>query len=409
MKRLSRKFEFDGAFGDRLAGLLELPSGRRRGVAIFAHCFTCSKDSHAAARISRSLAEQGIAVLRFDFTGLGSSSGDFSNTNFSSNVDDLLAAAEALSHDYGPPNMLIGHSLGGAAVLMAASRMEGLRGVVTIGAPSDVDHVKYNFRADLPRIEADGVAEVDLVGRKFTIRQQFLDDIKAQDVLSVVKELSVPVAFLHAPDDEIVEQQHAENLYQVASQPKSIMALDGADHLLNKRAGSNLAADLIVGWSRQYLDTDAADATDAATAGKAGYEPGQAVLTETDDSKFSLTIALGHHNLVADEPAVVGGKDLGPDPFGYVMIGLGACTVMTMRMYADHKGWPVGTMQVAMNYDASKDPETGDRHQVFTRRVSLSDQLTAEQKARVIEIANKCPVHRMLTEETPEIITQLVE
>ncbi len=403
MKRLSTKFEFEGAFGDKLAGLLELPSGKRRGVAIFAHCFTCSKDSHAAARISRSLAEQGIAVLRFDFTGLGSSSGDFSNTNFSSNVDDLLTAAEALSHDYGPPNLLIGHSLGGAAVLMAASRMEGLRGVITIGAPSDVDHVKYNFRDDLKTIEAEGVAEVDLVGRKFTIRKQFLEDIKSQDVLGIVKELNIPTAFLHAPNDEIVEQEHAEKLYQAAAQPKSIIALDGADHLLNKRARSNLAADLIVGWSRQYLEAEGEDAANE------GYAPEQAILTETDDSKFSLKVQLGPHSLVADEPVSVGGRDLGPDPFGYVMIGLGACTLMTMRMYADYKGWPVGTMSVGMEYETTKDAETGDKHHVFRRAVSLSDVLDAAQKERMIEIADRCPVHRMLTEQTPEIITALVE
>ncbi|MBV6632487.1 MAG: OsmC family protein [Alphaproteobacteria bacterium] len=405
MKRLSQKFEFTGALGDTLAGLLELPSGKRRGVAIFAHCFTCSKDSHAAARVSRALAEQGVAVLRFDFTGLGSSSGDFSNTNFSSNVEDLLAAAAALEDQLSAPTLLIGHSLGGAAVLMAAGKLPSLKGVVTMGAPSDVDHVKYNFKADLDTIERDGVAEVDLVGRKFTIRKQFLEDIKSQDLLSAVAALPIPTAFLHAPGDEIVEYRHAEALFGAASHPKSIMSLDDADHLLNKRVGSSRAADLIAGWVNGYLDAPA-----ASDDGTQAHDPADQVsMVETGDSKFALAVKSGSHDLVADEPASVGGKDLGPDPFSYLMISLGACTVMTMRMYADHKGWPAGNLGVGLTYERRTDEETGEKSHVFERRLTVDGALDQDQRERMMEIANKCPVHRVLTEDRPEIVTLLAD
>jgi len=402
MKRLSSKFEFAGAFGDTLAGLLEQPAGKRLGVAIFAHCFTCSKESHAAARISRALAEQGIAVLRFDFTGLGNSGGDFANTNFSSNVEDLLAAVEAITATFGTPDFLIGHSLGGAAVLMATSKLPDLKGVITIGAPSEVEHVKYNFSDDLERIEQAGSAEVELAGRQFTIRKQFLDDLKQQDLAAILGSLTLPKLFLHAPDDEVVDIEHGEALFAQAPQPKSFLSLEGANHLLTSRAASGMAASLIGAWALARLpDESHTDVPDTER------DTGKVKLHENGEGKYTLTVAYGEHVLRADEPVANGGNDTGPDPFGYLMISLGACTLMTLRQYADFKGLPAGELSIELEHVLTRHPETGERHHRFERVLKIGGALTDEQRRRMVDIANTCPVHRVLTEARPEVVTSL--
>jgi putative redox protein len=332
------KVEFTGSQQDRLAAAIEMPAGPVRAYALFAHCFTCSKDILAARTISRALAGKGIAVLRFDFTGLGSSEGDFADTSFSSNVDDLVAAAAYLREIHAAPQLLIGHSLGGAAVLAAANRLPEVKAVATINAPSDVGHVVENFAADLKTIDELGEAKVKLAGREFVIKKQFVDDARAAKLSDEIGRMKKALLIFHAPRDQVVSIDHAGAIFTAAKHPKSFVSLDEADHLLSDARDADYVADVLAAWAGRYLcPADAGDTTE--------LPRGTARIAETGNGKFQQLMRVGQHELIADEPASVGGLGSGPTPYDLLSLALGACTSMTLRMYADHKGYDLGRIR----------------------------------------------------------------
>ena len=393
----SEKLSFAGTGGQELAARLEKPRGRSHAVALFAHCFTCTKDIFAAARIAAGLASRGIAVLRFDFTGLGHSEGEFANTNFSSNVDDLVAAADHLRSLGTAPKIVIGHSLGGAAVLAAAGRIPEAVAVATIGAPADPAHVQHLFQAARPEIEAKGEAEVLLAGRPFTIKKQFLEDIEATRLEAAIGDLRKALLVFHAPRDATVGIENAGRIFGAAKHPKSFVSLDDADHLLTRRQDANYVAEVLAAWAGRYLGLAQAEPLKAAS--------GTVVVQEAGEGKFAQHVAAGPHQLRADEPLSVGGEDSGPGPYDLVMAGLGACTSMTLRLYAEHKGWPLERVTVTLSHDKIHAEDCADcetksgRLDRIDRRLLVEGALDDEQRARLLEIADKCPVHRTLESE----------
>jgi len=404
MAHSSERLDFPGHDGGRLAARLDLPVGPPRAYALFAHCFTCSKDGIAARRIAGALAARGIAVLRFDFTGLGGSAGDFANTGFSSNVADLVAAAAHLRATRAAPQLLVGHSLGGAAVLAAAGEIPEARAVATIGAPADAAHVTKNFAADLHRIEAEGAAEVTLAGRRFTIRREFLEDLAGARLSERIAVLKKPLMILHAPRDAVVGITNAAAIFKAAKHPKSFVSLDDADHLLTDPADAAYAGDVLAAWAERYL-------------APAQVEPGNRVLVrETGVSKFQQAVAVGRHALIADEPeTVAGGADSGPNPYDFLAIALGACTAMTLRMYADHKGLSLGRIGVSVDHAKVHARDCADcgegregRIDRFERTISIEGGIPAGLADKIVEIAGKCPVHRTL-EASSAVVTRLVE
>jgi uncharacterized OsmC-like protein/alpha/beta superfamily hydrolase len=402
----AQKVTFPGSQGAMLDGRLDLPAGDIRAFALFAHCFSCSKEILATARISAALARHGIAVLRFDFTGLGSSQGEFANTNFSSNVEDLIRAADYLRDRYEAPRLLIGHSLGGAAVLAAAGAIPEAVAVVTIGAPASADHVLKSFAAEVGRIEADGEAEVRLAGRPFTIRRQFLDDVRGRSLVEAVHRMRKALLVLHSPADEVVGIDNARAIYDAARHPKGFIALDGADHLLTRRGDAAFAADIISAWVGRYLGSG------AAAEEEAGGETG-VLVAESGEGGFQQLVRAGPHRLLADEPKSAGGGDTGPSPYDFLSIALGACTSMTLRMYAAHKGLALGRITVAVEHgkvhadDCAECLERGlaGRIDRFEREIRIDGPLDAAARARLLEIADKCPVHRTL-EASSVVVTR---
>lgn len=402
----SQNVEFSNAAGDPLSGVLEIPDGDAAAWAIFAHCFTCSKKSLAASRVARGLAERGIGVLRFDFTGLGESGGDFSTSGFSSDVADLLAAAEWMSAAGRTPSLMIGHSLGGAATVVAAKLLDDVKAVVTIGAPSNAGHVIDQFRESVPEIEAEGRAQVNLGGRPFTLSRSFLEEIGKTTVLDSVKQLRKPFMILHAPGDETVGIDNATDLFVAARHPKSFVSLDRADHLLTRRSDADFVVDVISGWSAQYT---------GATAQARESEPqeNKVVVRESGaNGPYQNEILIGGRKFYADEPKSLGGADTGPDPYAWVTGGLGACTSITMRMYANRKKWPVDRITVRLEHEKKHaedciDCGPRDRIDVFTRYIEIEGNLDEEQRERMLEIADKCPVHRTL-ENGAKVETHLV-
>ncbi len=398
-----KKFErvaFAGSLGDELAARLDLPDGQVQAVALFAHCFTCSKDIFAAARISQGLTQAGFAVFRFDFTGLGQSGGDFANTNFSSNVADLIAAADHLRETRSAPQILIGHSLGGAAVIQAASHIPEVQAVATIGAPAEADHVVENFHAQLNEIEQQGVAAVELGGRTFSIKKQFLDDLKNQSIKAAAKELRKPLLIMHAPLDQTVGIDNAADLFVAARHPKSFISLDTADHLLTAKSDAAYVAQVLAAWASRYVDFEK-----PADQGRDIPKPieGGVVVRETRNGKFQQDVVVGPHLQYADEPKSFGGDETGPTPYEFVSAGLGACTSMTMRMYADRKKWPVERITVTVHHDKihGKDCDECDvspnaKIDQFVRDIEIEGDLDQEQLDKLMEIADKCPVHRTL-------------
>ena len=397
---LSEQVTFRGATGGRLTARLDRPQGPARAYALFAHCFSCTKDDLAAKRIAIGLAEAGIATLRFDFTGLGHSEGEFADTHFSSNVGDLVAAADHLrQHFRAPPHLLIGHSLGGAAVLAAAARVPEATAVVTIGAPAEPAHVTKLLGPARAEIEARGEAEVEIAGRAFRIRRAFLDDIQAQRLEAAIAGLGKALLVCHAPRDEVVGIENAGRIFQQAKHPKSFLSLDDADHLLRRREDALHTAGVIAAWANRYLPT-----MDAAQALPTPAED-SVVVRETGTGKFVQAITAGRHRLTADEPVAVGGNDSGPSPYDLLAAALGACTAMTLRLYAGHKGLPLTRTTVEVTHDrihaedcATCETRVGkvDR---FRRRLQLEGSLEEAQRARLLEIANRCPVHRTLESE----------
>ena len=378
-------FEFLGADGRRLAGRVEAPSGRVRGWALFAHCFTCGKDNLAAVRIARTLAGQGIGVLRFDFAGIGASEGEFAETSFASNVEDVAAACSAMAEHGWPVGLLIGHSLGGAAVLAAAGECPTVRAVATINAPFDVAHALSQFAPDdLATIEREGSADVHLSQRPFRVGRALIDSLREQDQGLRIASLHRPLLVLHAPTDNTVSLDHATQIYAAARHPKSFLSLDKADHLLTRKEDAARAATLIAAWADAYVE-----------ASPPAEQPGDVEAVETGRGKFQLEVRTGPHLLFADEPSDFGGLDSGPSPFQLLSAALAACMTMTVRLYAERKGLPVERIRAGVGH--SRDPGQIPRDR-FDVRLTFDGDLDAEQRQRLVEMAGKCPVHRVLTE-----------
>lgn len=393
------KITFSGALGDRLAARLDLPEGPPVAFALFAHCFTCSKDVFAATRISQALAARGIAVLRFDFTGLGHSDGEFANTNFSSNVGDLVAAADWLRAHYAAPRMLIGHSLGGAAVVSAAAHIEEAQVVATIGAPADPMHVTNHFGPGLATIEAEGEAEINIGGRPFTVRKQFLDDIAAQRIRDGLGRLGKALYVFHSPTDATVGIDNAAEIFQAARHPKSFISLDGADHLLSRRADARYVADILAAAASRHIPATAPVADEILKG------DGWMTVQEASPPPFGQAITIGSHHLKADEPQSYGGGDSGPSPYDYLLAALGSCTSMTVRLYANRKKWPLEKVSVRLRHtkihaEDCAECETRDgKIDRIEREIGLAGDLDAAQRAQLLDVADRCPVHRTLHSE----------
>ena len=405
----TERFQFTGSEGQQLAAALDLPEREPLAYALFAHCFTCGKDVLAAKRIAVALAAKGIAVLRFDFTGLGSSEGDFANSTFSSNVADLVRAADHLRETRKAPAILIGHSLGGAAILAAAGQIPEARAVVTIAAPSDPAHVTGLFADHVEDIRQNGESEVSLAGRPFRIRREFLDDIAEHSLMAHVAKLHKALLVMHAPTDDTVGIDNATRIFVTAKHPKSFVSLAGADHLLTNKNDAAYVADVIAAWATRYLDPAVPE--QAAVAGEA---PRNVVVRETRNSKFQQAIATGPHRLLADEPVAAGGEDTGPGPYDFLLASLGACTSMTMRMYADRKSLPLERVTVTLKHQkihaedcAECETKAGMLDQI-DRVIAMEGALDAEQRKKLMEIADKCPVHRTLTSEI-RIVTRAAD
>jgi putative redox protein len=396
----TERFQFEGTAGHLLAAALDLPDGEPQAYALFAHCFSCGKDTHAARRIAMALAAKGIAVLRFDFTGLGSSEGDFANATFSSNVADLVRAANHLRANRRAPTLLIGHSLGGAAVLAAATEIPEAKAVVTLAAPSDPTHVTGLFKDRIEDIRQRGSAEVSLAGRPFQISNAFLDDIAEHRLLEKVAQLHKALLVMHAPTDDTVGIDNATRIFLAAKHPKSFVSLDGADHLVSDRQDAAYVADVIAAWAGRYIGAAALQPAAAPDDG-----PREVVVRETRASKFQQTVTVGPHRLTADEPAAAGGADTGPGPYDFLLAALGTCTAMTLRLYADRKALPLDRVTVTLKHSKIHAEDCADCEtkvgmiDQLERVIAMEGALDDGQRAKLMEIADKCPVHRTLTSE----------
>lgn len=398
------RVSFIGHSGEKLAARLDLPEGPHLATALFAHCFTCSKDIPAARRIAGRLAAMGVAVLRFDFTGLGHSEGEFANTHFTSNVQDLNAAADYLAERGMAPSLLIGHSLGGAAVLRAAGELASVKAVVTLGAPFDPAHVTHNFGGALDEIAEKGEAQVSLGGRPFKIRESFVQDVEAQNLKPLIANMKKALLVMHAPLDDIVGIENASAIFLAAKHPKSFVTLDNADHLISRGEDAEYAAEVISAWAARYLDL-------APPAPPIGAPEGVVRVSEADADGFLQDVNSGpFHHTLADEPLAYGGTNKGMTPYGFLASGLGACTSMTIRMYARRKGWKLDHVWVDVSHNKvhAQDASTGsgDKIDSFKRVIHLEGTLTSDERARLLEIADKCPVHRTL-EKSNQVVTEL--
>ncbi|MFQ5527222.1 MAG: alpha/beta fold hydrolase [Thermoanaerobaculia bacterium] len=400
-----RRVRFPGSLGADLAGRLELPPFEPRGVALVAHCFTCSKDAKGIVRIARSLVDEGYAVLRFDFTGVGESGGEFSETTFSTNLEDLVAAAGFLRTEYRAPDLLVGHSLGGAAVLAGAHRIPEVRAVATLAAPSDTRHLEHSLLHMAPELAHRDEVEVDVVGRSVRIGRPLLDDLAETDLAAVIESLALPLLIFHSPQDEIVSIDHARRIYKTARHPKSFVSLDGADHLLLAReSDAEYIGRMLAAWAARYVAPPAAPAPDAVEG---------EVVVESGNSGYFNRVFAGSHQLVADEPRSVGGTDRGPTPYELLLAALGACKSMTLRMYAERKKWPLERVTVRVEHariharDCDECESEDGRVDRIDASLRVTGDLTEEQRARLAEIADRCPVHRTLTSET--VISTVLE
>lgn len=401
----TRRVTFDNGRGDQLAARLDLPlRDEPLAYAVFAHCFTCSKNLTAAVHVSRTLVEHGWAVLRFDFTGLGDSEGEFADTHFSSNVEDLIGACQWLGEHHAPPQLLVGHSLGGAAVLRAAASVDSVTAVATLGAPARPDHILALLEDHIDTVQRDGEATVNLAGRRFTIKRSFLEDVRAHEMQAAIAKLHRALLVLHAPTDSVVGVENASEIFGAAKHPKSFVALDGADHLLSRPTDARFAANVIAAWAQRFLPTpdDSTSVSDDVSA----WGPLRGFTTE---------LTVGEHSVLADEPREMGGEDRGPSPYGLLLGSLGACTVMTLRMYADRKGWPLDQAICHLRHakvHAADCEACGDHDDPkakvdrIDRRIELRGELDATQRERLMEIADRCPVHRSLSAGNIAIVTE---
>lgn len=399
----TERIAFQGHAGDKLAARLDLPEGGARVLALFAHCFTCGKDIAAAKRIAQRLTERGVGVLRFDFTGLGHSEGEFANTSFSSNVADLERAAAWLAENHAAPQILIGHSLGGAAVLAAAGRIASARAVVTIAAPASPGHVLDHFGASIEQIRREGEAEVALAGRSFRISKAFVEDVEEARLTAAIGDLKKALLVMHAPRDEIVGVGEASTIFLAAKHPKSFVSLDGADHLITRETDAAYAAEVIAAWVSRYVD--APPATAERTRPEPPLEEGSVRSAEVSADGYRQEIVAGRHRLIADEPVSLGGTDLGPGPYEYLAAALAACTSITLRMYAKRKGMALEHVSVDVRHDRVHAEDCEDceskagRIDRFHRVIRLTGALTEEEQGKLLAIADKCPVHRTLENE----------
>jgi len=400
-----QKINFTNAEGQQLVGRLELPINQHpHNFAIFAHCFTCNKNLSAVKNITRELTSNGFGVLRFDFTGLGESEGDFENTNFSGNVDDLISASNYLKGNHTAPTLLIGHSLGGAAVIFAASKIDSVKAVATIGAPSNPKHVKHLIQNSVEEIKATGKANVSIGGRPFTIKKQFLDDIETKSLPDVAQNLRKALLVMHSPQDTTVGIENAEQIYVAARHPKSFVTLDGADHLLMKKEDSIYVGSVIATWAKRYISIPKIDTISTTH---------QAVASLDAEDGFTTQMTVGSHTMMADEPVSYGGNDFGPSPYEFVSAGLSACTAMTVQMYVKRKGWDLQNIEVHTSHTkvVKQIVENGEQKEIkvdtFNREIKLKGNLDDKQIQRMLQIADKCPVHKTL-HSAIEVITTLV-
>ncbi len=390
------KVEFTGALGEPLAAAIDWPKGPTRAFAIYAHCFTCSKDLFASRRVSNALTAHGLAVLRFDFTGLGQSGGDFANTSFTSSAADLIAAAQWLAAAHQAPALLVGHSLGGTAVLAAATEIASVKAVATIGAPASAEHVLRNFSGGLEEIRARGEAEIDIGGRPFTIRKQFLDDAEATRLTDKIAALRAATLVMHAPTDQQVGIENAEAIFKALRHPKSFVSLDDADHLLTRHEDAIYAADVIAAWASRYMPAGRAEVEDE----------GDVVASESGEGPYHLNINASGHAFTADEPVAMGGTNRGASPYDILCAALGACTTITLRMYANRKRLPVDFIETRVMHHKHHADDSGEaagehdyRADHFIREIRIDGELSAQERQRMLEIAERCPVHKTL--ETP--------
>jgi len=393
------KLTFKNRNGLDLAAHLYSPLDQTpRFYAVFAHCFTCSQNFSAVRRISTSLSQQGIAVLSFDFTGLGRSDGEFEESTFSSNITDLLDASEFLDKEYEAPKMLVGHSLGGAAVLYASFDLPNIEAVATIGAPAFPGHVKHLFQESLANIEELGSAEVKIGGRPFRISKQFIEDLEQKPLEKMLKKLKKSLLIIHSPQDEIVGIQNAADLYSASMHPKSFISLNGSDHMISKEEDSEYVGEVIASWSKRYVSIDRKE-------GQLYDTEGNQVKVRLSGPGFTTEIKTPYHHMIADEPLEVGGDNLGPNPYDFLMASLGSCTAMTLKMYADRKKWSLKEVTVFLNHDkvhlndSKNSSEKESKVSRFTRLINLEGDLDEDQRQRLIEISHRCPVHRTLEED----------
>ncbi len=401
-----QKVIFENKEGQSLVGRLELPANQHpHNFAIFAHCFTCNKNLAAVRNIGKALTSNGFGVLRFDFTGLGESEGDFGDTNFSGNVEDLIAAADYLNDNYNAPTLLIGHSLGGAAAIYAAAQVNSIKAVATIGAPSSPKHVQRVLQSSVDEIKKNGKAIVNLSGRDFTIKKQFLDDLERKTLSETVKNLRKPILIMHSPQDNTVSIKNAEEIYRAAHHPKSFISLDGADHLLMDKKDSIYAGEVISGWAKRYLNITAPE--------ELPKTKHQVVASLDFDDGFTTAMKVGTHYMTADEPTSYGGNDFGPSPYELVSAALSACTAMTLQMYTKRKGWHIDNVEVHTSYskthalDCEACESTNAKIDTFHREIKITGNFDDKQLERLLQIADKCPVHKTLHSDT-QILTKLV-
>ncbi len=397
------KVTFENSEGDELSGHLELPLNQEpHNFVLFAHCFTCNKNFFAVRNIARALSKNGFGVLRFDFTGLGESEGDFSDTNFSGNVEDLLAAARYLEREHNAPALLIGHSLGGAAAIFAAHQLPSVKAVTTIGSPSSPKHVEHLLRSNLSEIREKGLATVNVGGRNFTIKEQFLEDLNSKELKDLVRDLNKALLVMHSPQDPVVGINNAEELYVAARHPKSFVSLDGADHLLTRTGDSIYAGEVIAAWASRYLEIPEPEKPSTT----------HQVVANLGEEGFTTQMKAGRHYFISDEPVSVGGNDYGPTPYDFLAAGLAACTSMTIQMYVKRKKWPLINVETHVSHERkhAEDCQHCERNtakiDTFEREIILEGNLDEQQRKRVLEIADKCPVHRTLQNKI-EIYTRI--